>query len=367
MKIYIILLFSLFFATPLYSQDSLLNNEKILKVIYNGLTAMYGYDFGPAHEALEQVRKEYPDHPVTPFFEALITYWEYYPLLPGQPEADKFTTLMEDCISRAENMLDKDENNIEGVFFDLFGRAFYVMFWSDNGKPGKVFPFLNQMYKETLKGFEFKDVFNEFYFTCGLYNYYIEAYPENHPVYKPIAMFFRKGNRKLGLKQLKYCADNSVFLRVEARLFLSIIYENYEDDFKTAQEYAASLYNEFPGNPYYAGNYLEILLYNHKYFFAPVILDHLSEMENPFAVMQTHLFNGLYLEKGQHDWEKAADEYRQALNLAEKYGPFANHYNAIADMGLGRYFQAKGDRSEALEYFRKARDFTSYDYILKDR
>ncbi len=367
MKLYITLILGLLLTTPLYSQKALLTNDRILGVIYDGLTSMYGGKFGPAHEALEQVREEYPDHPVTPFFEGLITYWEYYPLIPGQPEADKFVALMEDCVTRAEKMLNGDEDNIEGVFFDLFGRAFYVMFWSDNGKPGKVFPFLSQMYKETLKGFDLKDDFNEFYFTCGLYNYYIEAYPQNHPIYKPVAMLFRKGNKKTGLEQLKYCAEHAVFLRVEARLYLSLIYLNYEKDYRTAQDYAASLYKEFPANPYYAGNYLEILLYNHKYFFAPILLDHLSGMDNPFATMEAHLYTGLYLEKVKHDWDGAVKEYNLALYLAKKYDAFANHYNAIAYMGLGRYYRSAGNHTEASNYFRQARDATVYDYILNDK
>ncbi len=367
MKFYIILLLGLLVNITGFGQKRLLTNERILDVLYKGLTSMYGYDFGPAHLALDEVKKEYPGHPVSPFFEGLITYWENYPLIPGQAEAEKFTGLMETCISEADSMLDRDENDIEGVFFDLFGRAFYVMFWSDNGKPGKVFPFLNQMYKETLKGFEFKDIFNEFYFTCGLYNYYIEVYPQIHPVYKPVAMFFRKGNRKQGIEQLKYCAEHSVFLRVEARLFLSIIYLNYEDDFRTAQEFAASLYREFPGNPYYTGNYLEILLYNRKYFFAPVLLDHLAGFHDPYAELQAHLYQGYYLEKAKNQKEEAAAEFRKALELGKKYGPFANHFNAIAWMGLGRYYKSLGDRSEASSYFRKAKEATAYEYILKDK
>jgi len=60
----------------------------------------------------------------------------------------------------------------------LFGRAFKAMFWADNGKSGKVVPDLRTMYKRTKEGFELKDRFVEFYFSTGLYNYYIEAYPE---------------------------------------------------------------------------------------------------------------------------------------------------------------------------------------------
>ncbi|MGC9344098.1 MAG: hypothetical protein ACP5E3_15450, partial [Bacteroidales bacterium] len=169
--------------------------------------------------------------PAINFLKSFILYWEYYPLVPGHPKEKEFIQLMEDCIRTSEDWVTRESQEMEAIFFDLFSRAFYIMFWADNGKPGKVFPHLNTLYKHTMQGFDLKESFNEFYFTTGLYNFYIEAYPEKHPSYKPVVLFFKGGNKPEGLKQLEYCAENAVFLRVEARFFLALLYLNYKKDF----------------------------------------------------------------------------------------------------------------------------------------
>jgi len=275
--------------------------------------------------------------------------------------------LVEEAYTLAELRLQTEPDDLEGVFFDLFGKAFYVMFWADNGKPGKVIPYLNMMYKHTMAGFSLKDQFNEFYFTSGLYNYYILAYPEKHPAYKPIALLFRKGDKKEGLRQLRYCADNSIFLRVEARFFLSLIYLSYENNLKKASEYASMLYREFPENSYYTGLYTQILLFHKKYPLAEVLINKLGKKSDHFSSMQYHVLRGMYLEKHKSDYETAILEYREGLEMSEKYGPLTKDYSAIALMGTGRCYHRKADLSSAARYYKMARNTCSYDYILNDR
>ncbi len=349
------------------NQQKLLENPVILAEVKKGLDAIYSFDFELGKSSISEVRKVFPDHPVTYFMESLLVYWQNFPLIPDNENSEDFVQLMEKCIDISSVRLKENENDLEAIFFDLFGRAFYVMYWADNGKPGKVVPHLNTLYKHTMEGFEIMKSFNEFYFTTGLYNYYIEAYPEKHPAYKTITAFFQDGNKTLGLKQLQHCADNAIFLRVEAKLFLSLLYLNYEIDMDSSSIYAAELYKEFPDNPYYAGKYLEILIYNKKYFFAPVILKRLKNQDNDFAQMQYLLFNAMYLEKSEKNYTEAKKLYEKALVYSSKYGYFTDHYTAMAYMGLGRHYQRKGNSSKAGKHFRDARKNTSYDYVIQDR
>ncbi len=367
MKKYFIIFLLFLAVNPVFSQKRLLDNEHILEVASKCITSIYSYDFDEAKEDLSEVEEYTPDHPAVLFLKALIIYWEFYPLVPGHPEEEKYLDLMEDCIINSEKWVKKSDKELEAVFFDLFSRAFLSMYWADNGKPGKVFPHLNTMYKHTMRGFELMDEFNEFYFTTGLYNYYVEAYPEKHPAYKPVVIFFQKGDKEKGLELLNYCADNAIFLRVEAKFFLSIIHLNYEMDFKKASEYAAELYREFPRNSFYAGKYLEILLYNDKYFLAPVILSNLKKWDDPFSRMQYHLYRGLYLDKAERKYKEALNEYQKALEISDQFGVYAGTYQAIAYMGIGRYHKKKGDHSEANKYFRMAKNNTVYEYIYTDR
>ncbi len=359
-----------FFVSIFYSgsgQNRLLDNPEVLEEINSCLSNIYNFRFEKARVCLDKVEKYTPNHPANSFLKAFLMYWEYYPLVPGHEKEEEFLAYMEDCIESSEDWVSKEESELEAIFFDLFSRAFYVMYWADNGKPGKVFPHLNVMYRHAMEGFGLKEKFNEFYFTTGLYNYYVEAYPEKHPAYKPVVMLFRDGNKPLGLNQLEYCSENAVFLRVEATFFLSLLHLNYEEDLEKASSYAARLYREFPANTYYAGKYLEILLYNKKYFFAPVILNKLKSWEDPFSQMQYYLYKGYYEEKANKNYSLAAENYNRALEISEQFKDFTNPYNAIAFMGLGRLEQRKGNFSKSNRFYRKARNASSYDYILEDR
>lgn len=360
-----LLLIALFYT--LNGQKQLLENEDILLSAHRCITSTYSYNFDQAKEALAEIEDYTPDHPAVLFLKGFILYWENYPIIPGHPKEAKFLKYMENCIRQSEQWVKKSDRELEAIFFDTFSRAFFAMHWADNGKSGKVFPHLNTLYKHTMEGFELKEEFNEFYFTTGLFNYYIEAYPEKHPAFKPVVILFQKGNKEKGLKQLEYCAENAIFLRVEARFFLALIYLNYEIDLKKASEYAAELYREFPDNSFYTGKYLEILLFNNKYFLAPVLLNHLKKWKDPFSQMQYHLYLGMYLEKSEKKYSEALSEYKKALDISEQFGSFSGTYNAIAYMGMGRYYKMKGEHSKASKHFRMAKNETQYEYIYTER
>ncbi|MCB8994275.1 MAG: tetratricopeptide repeat protein [Bacteroidales bacterium] len=349
------------------SQVNLLDRPELLEKIKLELYYTYGMEFDKSRKILKELEVAIPNHPVLSFLDALNIYWENFPLTPENPLSEKFIDLMEANSAAAKKMLEKDPESLEGLFFDLFGRAFYSEFWADNGKPSKVLPYLAGMYRQTMKGRELKDKFNEFYFTTGLYNYYIEAYPEKHPAYKPIKILFQSGNKAEGLRQLEYCADNSIYVKNEARAFLSLIYLFYESNPSKASEYAASLYRDFPKNPLYASRYAEILIYDKKYAIAEIIVQNLARLNEPFAQMNYHLYNAMILEKYNKNYDKAFAEYTKALEMAEQFGEIGSSANAIAWMGLGRYYQKKNNTSEANHCFKTAQNYSTYDYVLDDK
>jgi len=365
-KIWIVIVF-IFFSAIGKGQISLLEHPDLLEKIEAELNYTYSTDFTKARMILSELSKVIPDHPVLSFMEALNIYWENYPLIPDNPDSKIFLELLEKTVSQGKIMRDKDPESLEGLFFELFARALYAEFWADNGKPAKVIPYLNTMYHQTLKGMDLQDKFKEFYFTSGLYNYYLEAYPEKHPAYKPIKLLFRDGNLKLGLEQLNHCAENAVYVKNEARYFLSLIYMNYEANPSKASEYAAGLYRDFPRNPLYVGKYVEILIYNNKLPIADIIVGNLARLPGDYAKYQYHLYKGIIEEKYRKNYESAFAEYNLALQLSKEYGDVANATNALAWMGLGRYYKHLNNMSAANKYFHLAEDASPYEYVLNDR
>ena len=150
--------------STLFSQLSYLDRPGLLEKVNTGLNHTYNFAFEDARKIQQELLRATPDHPAPVFLEALILYWEHFPLLPEDQASDRFVQLMEQCVHMAETLIEREETYLEGVFFDLFGRAFQAMFWADNGKSGKLVPDLRTMYKRTKEGFGLKEDFVEFYF-----------------------------------------------------------------------------------------------------------------------------------------------------------------------------------------------------------
>jgi tetratricopeptide (TPR) repeat protein len=327
----------------------LINDTSALNEVRIGINNVYNCDLS------------YPSHPVTSFFEGLIYYWKYYPLIPGDPGAAEFEEVMEETWQRSR-LLKKDGNETEGVFFELMARAFIVMYYADNGHSSRAISHLGKIYRDIMASFDLQEEFNEFYFITGLYNYYREAYPEAHPAYKPAAMFFRKGDKRRGLDMLRFAADETNFMRVEAALFLSLIYINFENKVDSAVMYASRLHQDYPDNGYFLSKHAEMLLVDQQYEKAlDPILQLMSKDE--YNKMKGTIFMGIYEEKKLNNAEKSRIYYEEGLRLAEAFDERANFIKAYAFIGLSRYFLDKGDEKKARAYKKKAKNASSFTYF----
>jgi hypothetical protein len=273
---------------------------------------------------------------------------------------------MTHTVKIAGKYIENERTYLEGVFFDLFGRAFMAMYWADNGKPGRVVPDLRTMYRYTKEGFKLKEQFNEFYFSTGLYNYYIEAYPEAHPVYKPLVSFMHEGDKQLGLMQLNYAINHAIFLKVESMLFMSLIQLNYEKDLNTAAIYAERLHRNYPRNRYYQGHLITILLHQHRYQQVLEVIDSMKAQDDTYSEMIRLLADAFISEKQTGDQRRAGKGYWETIEQADRFGPFADIFKAMGYMGLSRIHEKKGQTTETKRYARKASKLTVYSFILDE-
>ena len=133
---------------PVLGAD-LIHDTSSLDQIRIGVNQVYNCEFDAAEYTLAYLRESYPDHPVTPFFEGLIYYWKYYPLMPGGPGAGEFEKVMEETWERSR-LLKEDGNQIEGVFFELMSRSFIVMYYADNGRSSRAISHLGKIYRDII-------------------------------------------------------------------------------------------------------------------------------------------------------------------------------------------------------------------------
>lgn len=362
----IIAILLLVFPLPvmMHGQVSYLNEPELLDQVEICLGHTYNFEFSKAKEVQQQLGRITSGHPAPPFLEALILYWQYFPLTPEMKVSERFIELMDQSVDLAAGYLKNPDTYLEGVFFDLFGRAFKAMFWADNGRTAKVIPDLATMYRQTKEGFNLKEQFSEFYFSTGLYNYYIEAYPEAHPVYKPLVAFMQNGDKQLGLQQLNHAINHAVFLKVESILFMSLIQLKYEEDLNTALLYAERLYRDYPQNLYYQGHLVTIQLYLNRFDQVRQLLQEMKDQDDDYSAMIKSMAAAFLEEKESENNRKAVRDYEKAIGYASGFGPFTDSYAAIGYMGLSRIARVRGNIREAEDYARQASRLTNYPFIL---
>lgn len=361
------ILILLILSTMAYAQNSILENPEIQQKIESCLAHTYNYNFEDSRNLLKQINNDLPEHPVADFLNALIIYWENMPLLPQDDQTEAFIKSMERSQKKAKALLRNNPRHIEGVFFDLHTRAFTAMFWADNGKPARVIRDIDNLYRRTMIGIDMKEKFNEFYFSSGLYSYYIDAYLDAHPVYKPIAALFRQGDMEKGLRELQYAIDNTTYIKVEAILFMSLLQLNYEKDMVAARKYASLLYDNFPNNTYYTGHYLMILLYEDEFELVDSILPSLEARKDNYSQMLYNIYGGFLAENRDYNQSKAKELYRLGIEEAERIGAFADIYRAIAYAGLSRIQQDKGNQKLAKKHRKRSATLSKYEFILSYR
>lgn len=346
------------------SQVNILDQPDILEKVEKCLYLTYGFHFDEAQELQSQLERRLPNHPAPFFLRALIIYWGNFPLLPDNPKVDEFETAIEQTLENCKSMINTQDGNLEGIFFDMHARAFEGMFWADNGKISKVIPDLDNMYRSTMKGIEYKDQFKEFYFSSALYNYYMEVYIDKHPIYKPLVFFFHKGDKALGLRELEFATKNTTYIKYEAILFMSLIQLNYEENLDSALDYMSILYNNFPDNIYYLAQYLIILLHNKNYSVAAALDAKLLDDKDDFHQMIYFMCEGFLQENTTSNDVLATANYKKTIFISEKIGPFADLYAAIAYAGLARIAGNDHDENLARKYRRSSSQHSTYDFIL---
>ena len=337
--------------------------KRIEKEVYN----IYNFNFEPAEILYKELKKQYPNHPVSHLYCSLLIYWKYFPIISGNSIQDSLDNNMIKTIEKAQIILDKNESNSEAIFFNLSARLLLIMHYADNDHPSKVISYLPKTYNLAMKGQELTKEIIDFSFSTGLYNYYREAYPKAYPVYKPITYFFPKGNMEMGIKQLEFTGREGVFMAAEALSFLFYIYTNFEKNYIAGHNAAIKLNRKFPDNPLYYSYRIRTTLLNKEYIEAIPMIMKLKKMShtNDFFKMMAYIYEGYVEEKLKMNYNKAEAFYKYAIELGMKYDNFVDDRLSYAYFGLARVYEHK-DSKLAKKYKKLAEENTAYRHLFAD-
>ena len=254
----------LIFLSPVTVNAQLLQDTSVMSLVKQDIDYIYNLQFDDARVVYAKITQSYPGHPIVLLLKGIMTYWENYPLLHTSPSHTSFEEDLHECIKLSE------KNNIhdheaEYLLADLSARGMLMTFYADNDLIMEVTPLTINTYKYLRRAFDFASVCTDLYYFTGVYNYYREAYPKIHPVYKSLALLFPSGNMETGLKELQAAAQRSVVLTAESYSMLTWIYLNFENKYTESLYYCKTLYEKYPGNVFYLATNIRNLLLMKRY------------------------------------------------------------------------------------------------------
>jgi len=306
------------------SSEYLLLNMALQYEITEAVDNMYNFKFREAEVEFNWMKYNHPDHPLPYFLLGISTWWQMMPNLNKESAlGDEFLAYMDTTIAKAEAMYDRDDTNIEAAFFLAGAYGFEGRYhsekknWLRAASAGKG----ALKYLEITQGNE--DFSPEVLFGDALFNYYSIWIRETYPMLRPMLIFFPKGDKELGLKQLDEVSRNAFYTRIEASFFLMRIKAFETDETFDALRLSEYLYEKYPDNPYFHRFYARMLYTTGQYDQAALVSQEIL---------------------------KRIDE--RQIGYEEVSGRYASFF-------LGHINKVRGGDAKAREYFKKVIEFTN--------
>ncbi|MEM7548220.1 MAG: tol-pal system protein YbgF [Bacteroidota bacterium] len=359
-----IVFFVLTNSYALYGQEEegeyyLLTDMNVQIDVTSAINNMYNFKFEEADKQYRWLKQEYPWHPLPYFLLGLSQWWRMIPNLSNTKYDQKLEAYMDTAIVLSKNLYKKKERNIEAAFFLAGAYAFQARLYSERKKWRKTASVGKSALKYMNEARGHEDFSPEILFGEALYNYYSVWVSENYPLLKPILVFFKKGDKELGIEQLKTVASNAFYTRTEAQYFLMRILSSENIDRAYAFQVSKYLYNTFPDNAYFHRYYAR-LLYSKRQFHtlekvASQIVERIDsgkvgyeEISGRYA---SFFLGQIYESFGKQ--EKAIKYYYRSVEFSEKINALETGYYHYSMLALAEIAKEKGERKEAKKWVKK--------------
>lgn len=343
----------------------LLSDTEVQLQCTQALNDLYNFKFPQAEEKFNSLKTGYGWHPLPYFLMGLIEWWKIMPNTKDQSHDASFLAYMDTTIQVAERLYDEyPAYKAEASFFLAAAYGFKGRLYSDEER--KNWRKAASVGKDALDYLEESKVAQnlspELLFGDALYNYFSVWVPENYPALKPLLWFFPKGDKALGLKQLKEVSYNAFYTRTEAMVWLMRILNSYENDQFQALQISSYLIENYPDNPFFHRYYARMLYSMGRYAEAePVCLDILHRIDT--GMVGYEATSGRYaafflgqINESRKKLDDAKKYYELCLKFAEQIEATDSGYYLYSLIALGEIAGKQGDKAKAKKYFKMVKE-----------
>lgn len=324
-----------------------------------GTKAVYNVEFEKAQDIFDEVIRRYPQHPAGYFLDAMIDWWR---IAIGQrsPAVDaKFLAKLLKVISVCDENLTTNPKDITSMFFKAGALGYRGRFNATNNnmlsaaEDGRVaLGLLNDCQKVAPGN-------HDILLGTGLYNYWASVLPEKYPALKPVMIFLPKGDKVIGLAQLKAAARQARYAAVEAKVVLVQAYFDFEKNALEAIDFARDLNQSYPRNPAFHRAYGRCLVALGPIDSAAVvwrdILNHCLDKwpgYNRNAAREALYYIGVSL-MIRGDLDKALTYFYKCDEACRKIDEDATGFIIKTNLKIGQIYDMLGKRDLAIKQYKK--------------
>ncbi|UOR03936.1 tol-pal system protein YbgF [Hymenobacter aerilatus] len=337
----------------------LLLDRDIQLELEGAIQNMYNFKYDKAEKQFRSLRRRYPNHPMPYFLMGLSTWWKIVPTNVQSTQYDKlFFAYMDSAITVGEKMYEADKKNYEACFFLSAAYGFNARLHAER-KDWRKATFSSKHALDYLQiSKEANGLSPEFLFGQALFNYYAVWIAEEYKLLRPVLLFFPKGDRALGLKQLRSVADNGFYTGTEAKFFLMKILYNEENSPKEALPLSRYLATNYPDNGYFQRFYA-LNCFNQGEFVESerVSREILNKINRGFPGYEfisgryATYFLGYLMQNKYNDPTKAKDYYQRCIVFAEGTGETSGGFYIYSHINLARMADKAKDVTAAKKYY----------------
>lgn len=342
----------------------LLEDKTVLIESSDAVHELYNFQFKRAEKQFRWLWQKYPEHPLAYFLMGLSAWWKIMPDIENRAYDDSLVLYMDIAIEKASALYKANPNNLEAVFFLAASHGFKARLYSERQWWRKA-TFEGKRSLDYLDMYKDKELLSsEFLFGNALYNYFYQWIKENYPSLKPILVFFPKGDKQLGIKQLIEVAHNAFYTRTEAQYFLMRIYA-FEGQSEKCFELSKYLNTTYPENGYFHRFFARMAYERGKHHLADSLsYSLLSKVkrgqmgyENNAGRYATY-FLGYSFNNIRNNPDSAYYYFEQSVMYAEKVKGYEMGYSTSSFRYLARIANKKGNKDVATKWYKLLYDNT---------
>ncbi|WP_345121395.1 tol-pal system protein YbgF [Hymenobacter antarcticus] len=337
----------------------LLLDKDIQQELDGAVNNIYNFKYDRAEKQFRSLRRRYPNHPMPYFLLGLSTWWKIIPTQFQTLQYDKaFFAYMDTAVTKAQRLYDVDNNNYEASFFLSASYGFSARLHGERHDWRKATVDARRSLNYLKKSQEANGLSPEFQFGQALFNYYSVWIGENYTLLKPVLLFFPKGDKNMGVKQLRSVANNGFYTATEARVFLMRILKNEENNAEEAMPVAKYLATTFPDNGYFQRFYA-LLAYDQGEFadcerVSREILDKINRGMPGYEGISgryASYFLGYLMQNRYRDMAKAKDYFQRCIVFSESTGDTSGGFYLFSNVNLARMAVKAKDNAAAKRYY----------------